>query len=110
TMAPFEDTIRDSQRGLIWTTLLLIVVSGAVSAGFIRRVIHRPIAQLAEGTRRIAAGDLDTPIEVRGQDEIARLATAFNGMMAELRAARAEITDWSRTHEEKVESKSRDLK
>lgn len=110
SMAPFEAGIHASQRGLVWTTLLLILVSGAVSALFIRRVIHKPIARLEAGTKRVAAGDLDTPIDVRGEDEISRLAAAFNGMMAEMRAARAELTQWSRTLEQKVESKSRELK
>ena len=110
SMEPFGSVIRASQRGLAWTTLLLMLVSGGVSALFIRRVIHRPVQRLEAGTRRIAAGDLDTPIEVRGDDEMARLASAFNSMMDDLRTARAEITLWSHTLEEKVESKSRDLK
>ena len=109
SMAPFEAGIQSSQRGLMWTTLLLIVVSGGVSGLFIRRVIHQPVVSLRDGTRRVAAGDLDTPIEVRGENELSRLATAFNGMMADLRAAREEITEWSRTMEDKADSKSREL-
>jgi len=106
---PFEATIEASQAQLVWTTLLLIVIGGAISAVFIRHVVHTPVLRLHEGTRRIAAGDLDTPLEVRGDNELSRLAEAFNRMQNELRDAREELTEWSRTLEQKVEAKTKAL-
>lgn len=109
SMEPFEEGIRSSQRSLVWTTLLLIVVSGGVSGVFIRRVVHQPVQHLREGTERVASGDLDTPIEVRGENDLSQLAAAFNSMMADLREARSEINEWSRTLEDKVETKTKEL-
>ncbi len=59
------------------------------------------IETLTEGARRVAAGDLETPIPVRGQDELTQLAVTFNDMVARLRASLA--------HEKKLEQARRDL-
>jgi two-component system NtrC family sensor kinase len=71
--------------------------------------VHRPVVELAEGTRRIARGDLETRIDVKGRHELADLAGAFNGMAADLEAARSEITEWSERLEQKVIEKTGEL-
>ena len=109
SMAPLDDAIRTAQRQFLWTTLILIVVIGAVTAIVIRRVVHRPVSQLYEGTRRIADGDLDTRVEVRGRHELARLAESFNRMAGDLRTARRELTEWSQKLEDKVVEKTEEL-
>ncbi|MCG8349066.1 MAG: response regulator [Chloroflexales bacterium] len=50
--------------------------------------ITRPIAALVDGTKTVARGDLDTPLEVNSQDELGTLATSFNQMIAQLKAQR----------------------
>jgi nitrogen fixation/metabolism regulation signal transduction histidine kinase len=42
--------------------------------------ITRPVEELAEGAREVAAGNWDTHIRVRSRDEIGQLARAFNEM------------------------------
>ncbi|MBK7405854.1 MAG: HAMP domain-containing protein [Phycisphaerales bacterium] len=110
SMEPFDTAVAASQRQLVWTTVVLVAVCGSVVALFIRRVVHAPVRRLHEGTLRVAAGDLETRIEVRGGDELARLAGAFNGMAAELGAARRELTAWSATLEQRVEAKTLELR
>jgi two-component system NtrC family sensor kinase len=109
SMAPLHTVIGTAQRQFVWATLILILIIGAVAAIFIRRVIQRPVSQLYEGTRRIADGDLDTRIELRGHDELARLAGAFNRMVQDLDAARREGIGWSQRLEEKVAQKTEEL-
>lgn len=106
TMAPFDEAISRARQQVVWTTAILILASGLIVALFIRKLIHVPVARLHEGTRRIAAGELDTRIDVSGRHELAVLAQAFNRMVAELRAARDELDRWSHTLEEKVEEKT----
>ena len=72
-------------------TLVLVLVGGIWSA----RRIARPLAQMAAGTRRVAAGELDVVLEPAGSDELGELVGSFNTMTHELRrvtaqAARAE--------------------
>ena len=110
TMAPFDQAVAAVRRQLVWTTLALIVASSAVAFLFIRQLVHRPVALLREGTRRIAAGDLETRIEVGGSHELAALGEAFNRMVGELRSARDEVERWSQTLEAKVKEKTEELR
>ena len=109
SMAPLDATIDRTRRQFLWTTLILIVVIGTVSALFIQRVVHRPVVELYEGTRRIADGDLNTRVQVRGRHELAQLAKAFNQMAEDLSSARREVTQWSQTLEDKVIEKTEEV-
>ena len=68
--------------------ILLIVIGAAVMLAFawftIRRTLQ-PIGALSDTVSAIAAGDLNRVAEVKGQDEIAMLASAFNSMTSQLR-------------------------
>jgi two-component system, NtrC family, nitrogen regulation sensor histidine kinase NtrY len=61
----------------------LLVVFCAVWLGFyLARTITIPIMRLAEGTRRVAEGDLSFALEIQADDEIGSLVSAFNKMTA----------------------------
>ena len=62
------------------TLLLSVVVAARVAHG-----ISRPVSDLTASAGRIEAGDYGAAVPVRGRDELARLAEAFNGMAAGLR-------------------------
>ena len=47
--------------------------------------VGRDLRQLAEAAREIGEGDLDSPLEIRRQDEIGLLANAFRQMQNRLR-------------------------
>jgi two-component system sensor histidine kinase MprB len=65
-------------------------VGGALTAGWIvARTGLRPLDRLTDAAEHVATTrDLQVPIEVRGNDEVARLARAFNRMTAALELAR----------------------
>ncbi|MCC6389008.1 MAG: HAMP domain-containing histidine kinase [Bryobacterales bacterium] len=84
----------------------LVVVSSIL---FIWLMVYRPVQDLVKGIRRVAAGDLERAIPVRSQDEIGQVAGEFNHMMEELKSARTEIEEWTRTLGQRVERKSREL-
>ena len=79
-LAPY----RNIQLGLV---LLGLVATGAgVGAGaLLARSITAPIGALSQATADVAQGRFDVKLDVTGQDEIARLAEAFNRMTAGLR-------------------------
>lgn len=67
----------------------LIVVFCAIWFGFyMAKSITIPIMKLAEGTRRVAEGDLSFTIKAVADDEIGSLLNAFNKMTKDLRAGR----------------------
>jgi two-component system NtrC family sensor kinase len=107
--APMTAAVSTAKSQFLWTTAILTCVVLAVVAVFIRRGLQRPISRLCAGTRRIAQGDLDTRVEVRGHDELAELAGALNSMAGDLAAARREVTEWSQNLETKVLEKTAEL-
>ncbi len=68
-------------------TLLALVLGTGASAVFTARLL-RPLAGLAQASRRIGEGDLEARAAVRGRDEVASLAREFNQMAERLRQYR----------------------
>jgi len=61
---------------------------------FIAKPISRPIEELAEGTRRLAKGDLLYRATVHGEDEIKELAESFNQMARNLYKSRRRLVGY----------------
>lgn len=101
--------LAQSRRRAIVGALIVALLAGLVSAGFILRVVRRPVQRLIRGARRVASGDLDAKIPVEGRTEMAELAGAFNEMTRELRVARRELTDWSGQLETRLEERTAEL-
>jgi two-component system sensor histidine kinase MprB len=75
--------------GLVLTIFGLLGVLGATFAGWaVARNGLRPVRRLTHAAEEIARTEKLDPIEVEGNDEIARLASAFNAMLAALSASR----------------------
>ncbi len=65
---------------------LLMLVCVAAIAYYVSGLATEPIRELSLAVSRIGSGDLSARAAVRGDDEIAALATAFNTMVPHLRA------------------------
>jgi len=74
---------------------VVVAVSGVIVAFavglFVMRAISRPLSQLAEATKRLAAGDLAVRVAMTGTDEVSQVGVAFNEMAQELETARASL-------------------
>ncbi|HWR17447.1 MAG TPA: ATP-binding protein [Terriglobales bacterium] len=66
--------------------LFAILISLWLAARF-----TRPVEQLAEGARAVAAGNWDTRVEVPNTDELGELAEAFNSMTHEIISQREKL-------------------
>ena len=58
-------------------TALLILLMAAMLGWYATRRISRPLAQLDAGAQALARGEFGYEVELRGNDELAGLATAF---------------------------------
>ncbi len=74
-----QETLSTIQLALALAGLALVVLIGAITFLVVRFVIG-PVQVAAATSRRLAAGELDVRIPVRGDDVIATLARSFNGM------------------------------
>jgi two-component system sensor histidine kinase MprB len=94
----------DQSLGRIGLVLLLIAAGGVVIAAGLGLVVARaaltPVRQLTETVERVSeTHDLSERIDVKGQDELSRLAASFNNMLGALeestRAQRQLVADAS---------------
>ena len=65
--------------------------------------------QLTEGTRHVAEGELNYSLPVGSSDELGSLAASFNRMTEQLKKAREENQQWTRTLEARVQEKTGEL-
>ncbi len=86
----------DAFRLLLAGLLLLLVPILFAIAWYVYRRITRPIALLAEASRRIEAGELGVTVPMRGDDELGSLGKAFSNMSLRLE----ELID--RTYKEEI--------
>ncbi len=73
---------------LVAAPLVAIVVSILVG-----RSVAVPVRRLEQGAERIASGDLDARIEVRGAPELVALARRWNGMTAALKERESRLVE-----------------
>jgi len=66
-------------RYLIQASLIALVLAVVLSFLLTRRVL-RPLSDMADVTRRLAAGDYTARVEVGSKDEVGELGVAFNRM------------------------------
>jgi two-component system, NtrC family, sensor kinase len=78
---------------------------------FTRRFVDRPIRRLIKGTEAISQMELDRPLDIpSSSEELDKLARSFDRMRERLRAALADINQFTQNLEIKVEERTRQLK
>jgi len=70
---------------------LLIIFSATWFGFYLAKGITIPIQQLAEGTEKVASGDLDFHIDIAAKDEIGKLVNSFNKMTHDLKASKDQL-------------------
>ncbi|HEX9308386.1 MAG TPA: ATP-binding protein [Anaeromyxobacter sp.] len=90
--ADVEDVERRTRRILVALLVAAPLVAVAVSL-VIGRSIAGPVARLEAGAARIAAGDLEARIEVRGAPELEALARRWNDMTAALKGHQEQLVE-----------------
>ncbi|RLB82076.1 MAG: hypothetical protein DRH17_06910 [Deltaproteobacteria bacterium] len=85
------------------------VLMGILLSFQVANPIITPIQRLTEVTKKLAAGDLSQRATVSSKDEVGALARAFNRMAADLSRSKEEIDQYSKTLEEKVRQRTREL-
>lgn len=69
----------------------LFLALGGLLSSYVARKLTQPLASLKMATQRAAGGDLNQKITITSNDEFETLATAFNGMLDNLKASIQEI-------------------
>jgi two-component system, NtrC family, sensor kinase len=110
---PLDDVNRSLRASTLWiaaVSLTFIVIASLAVGFFVHRLVYLPLRDLEGGAQRLSTGNLDQPIPVRSDDEFGKLASLFNGMTDALRNSRQQLREWGRTLEQKVESRTQELR
>jgi len=87
----FRDPIKAQYISLVLGIALVIILSGTWFGFQIAKGITVPIQRLADGTKAVAAGDLNFRITVRANDEIGVLVDSFNRMTQDLQVSKLQL-------------------
>ncbi len=94
----------------LWVVgVALLVLIGAISL-FVLRSVTVPIAQAAETSAKLAAGDLGVRLPVRGEDEFATLGRSFNAMADSIEGQIKELAELSLVQQRFVSDVSHELR
>jgi two-component system, NtrC family, sensor kinase len=91
------------------TFVLLLLLAGSLTL-LTQKFVNRPLRLLVQHTTELAAGNLKQRMRLAPKDEFGELAQAFNHMAQNLEQAQAQLEDWGRSLEIKVEERSNELK
>lgn len=80
-----DSSFRTGSRKRHW--ILFISLGGTLFILYVLiRRLFRPIARISRQVADIGAGELDRPIEIRGEDELAQLALGINDMSLRIKS------------------------
>jgi sigma-B regulation protein RsbU (phosphoserine phosphatase) len=65
--------------------LILLIIAVALVAIRFSKTVTRPLEKLSEASKRLAAGDFDTRIDIRSNDEFSRMGQIFNRVGPQLK-------------------------
>ena len=101
---------------IIALTFVIIIAIATTSIIITRRYITKPLLKIQSAASSIAQGNLDTVVEKSSHDEIGLLAQhlddmrgAIKELFAQVNVSKKKIEDYSRTLEQKVEVRTREL-
>ncbi|TPW94702.1 HAMP domain-containing histidine kinase, partial [Schumannella luteola] len=104
-----QTTLDFVQRTIAIGGIALVFLIAAVSYAVVRLVV-RPVRVAALTSQRLAAGELDQRIPVRGDDVLATLARSFNGMADSMQRQIRQLADLSRVQQRFVSDVSHELR
>ena len=79
-----QDYIGGRPFGMILSMMAVSILLGTTIAAFFSKKALKPIRQVINATRRIAEGDFNTRVELKGMYELEELSSSFNKMAQEL--------------------------
>lgn len=90
-MKMLKKPVKISHLIMLSIVTLLILFFASWFGFYLAKSITVPIQELAEGTKRIADGDLDVHVDQDSDDEIGTLVNSFNRMTLDLQASKAAL-------------------
>jgi signal transduction histidine kinase len=107
---PLFSLIYKFTKTLLFSLLLILVLTNGVLTWLMSRSIIRPLRRLTHAANQIQEGRLDFTIEPTGRDEIGRLCIAFEEMRAKLKQSVDTQLQYEENRKQLVSHISHDLR
>ncbi len=104
-----QNTLDFINRAMALVGGLLLLVVGGIT-WYVTRGVVRPVADAAQVSEKLAAGELQERMTVKGEDEIARLGTSFNHMAQSLQDQINQLATLSQMQQRFVSDVSHELR
>lgn len=105
-----EQNTIDLIRQAVSITGTILLIGLAILAWFVTSRVTEPVREAAQIADQIASGDLDQRMQVRGEDDIARLAGSVNEMAASLQRQIVRLETLSQLQQQFVSDVSHELR
>jgi two-component system sensor histidine kinase MtrB len=100
----------DEIQGVLWAGgAVLVLMIGAI-AWYVTRNVVSPVSHAALVSEKLAAGQLQERMVVKGEDEVARLGASFNHMAASLQEQITQLATLSQMQQRFVSDVSHELR
>ncbi|WP_338074926.1 MtrAB system histidine kinase MtrB [Kineococcus vitellinus] len=109
SLASEEQTLSLVRTTFVGGAVALVLLVGAV-AWVVTRLVVQPVREAAGTAERLTGGHLDERMRVRGSDDLARLARAFNEMAAGMQQHIEQLEELSRVQRRFVSDVSHELR
>ncbi|MCG5218449.1 MtrAB system histidine kinase MtrB [Streptosporangium sp. KLBMP 9127] len=104
-----ENLLWSVRQTLVGVGVGLVVLLAAI-ASLVTRQVVTPVRLARQAAERLAAGQLEERLKVRGEDDLARLATSFNEMAANLALKIHQLEELSQVQRQFVSDVSHELR
>ncbi|WP_432930287.1 MtrAB system histidine kinase MtrB [Microbispora sp. CA-135349] len=104
-----EKTLLTVQRMVFGAGAALVLLLAGV-ASLVTRQVVTPVRLARQAAERLAAGRLEERLKVRGEDDLARLATSFNEMASNLAVKIHQLEELSQVQRQFVSDVSHELR
>lgn len=104
-----QTTLSYIQSVIVAGFAILLIFVGTI-VWWVTRSVIRPISQTARTAQRLAAGDLDQRVVVRGENEAAVLGTSFNDMADNIQQQIVQLETLSKMQQQFVSDVSHELR
>ena len=108
-LSSMQETLDDIHRILWIAGFLLLAISGTI-AWIVAKAGLGAVSDAAAVSEKLAAGELQERMEVKGEDEVARLAASFNHMAGTLQDQITQLATLSRMQQVFVSDVSHELR
>lgn len=94
------------QLALVIIPLMILVIIIAIPYTI---AFTRPIRAVTKAAEAVRSGNLDVQTNIKGKDEIGTLASIFDQMVVNIKSSRAELEKYSKTLEQQVAERTKQL-